>query len=76
VILTSMLKRVDVGVQTFIESVADGTVESGTALFDLASDGVGYSTSGSFLSPETIEAIDAFAEQIIAGEIEVPTTVE
>lgn len=76
VVMTSMLKRVDVGVQTFIESVADGTVEAGTALFDLASGGVGYSTSGDFLSPETIQALDGFAEQIIAGEIEVPTTVE
>ncbi len=71
-----MLKRVDVGVQTFIESVADGSVEPGTAVFDLASGGVGYSTSGDFLSAETIEALDAFAAQIIAGEIDVPTTLE
>ncbi len=76
VILTSMLKRVDVGVQTFIESVADGSVEPGTTVFDLASEGVGYSTSGDFLSAETIEALDAFAAQIIAGEIDVPTTLE
>lgn len=76
VVMTSMLKRVDVGVQSFVESVADGTVEAGTTRFDLASGGVGYSTSGDFLSPETIEALEAFADQITAGDIDVPTTVD
>ncbi|MEQ6901297.1 BMP family ABC transporter substrate-binding protein [Nocardioides sp. YIM 152588] len=76
VIISSMLKRVDVGVQTFIESVADGSVEAGERRFDLSSDGVGYSTSGDMLSPETIEAVEALAEQVTSGEITVPTTVE
>lgn len=75
VILTSMLKRVDVGVQTFIESVDDGSVEAGTRLFDLESGGVGYSTSGDFLSEDTRATIDDFAAKITSGEITVPTTV-
>lgn len=75
VIISSMLKRVDVGVQTFIESVADGSVEAGERRFDLSTEGVGYSTSGDMLSEETISAVDALAEQVISGEITVPTTV-
>ncbi|MAP62686.1 MAG: BMP family ABC transporter substrate-binding protein [Microbacterium sp.] len=76
VILTSMLKRVDVGVSSFIDSVLDGTVTAGTTVYDLSSDGVGYSTSGDFLSPETIETIDEFAAQITSGEIVVPATLD
>lgn len=76
VILTSMLKRVDVGVSTFTQSVIDGTAVAGNTVFDLSTDGVGYSTSGDFLSPETIEAVEGFAEQITSGEITVPTSVE
>ncbi|MCD4533528.1 BMP family ABC transporter substrate-binding protein [Nocardioides sp. cx-169] len=76
VIVSSMLKRVDVGVQTFIESVADGSVEAGERRFDLSTDGVGYSTSGDLLSEETIAAVDEFAAQIRSGDITVPTTVE
>jgi basic membrane protein A len=33
---------------------------------------VGYSTSGDFLSEDTIAQIDDFAEQIKSGEITVP----
>lgn len=76
VIMTSMLKRVDVGVASFIQSVADGDPVAGNTVYDLSTDGVGYSTSGDFLSADTISAIDGFSEQIISGEITVPTTVE
>ncbi len=71
VILTSMLKRVDNAVFLTIEEfVAEGDV-SGTTTFDLASEGVGYSTSGGFIDDITGD-LDAFAEQITSGEIEVP----
>ncbi|WP_240311788.1 BMP family lipoprotein [Nocardioides houyundeii] len=76
VIITSMLKRVDVGVEQFISSVEDGTVTSGTTKLNLSSEGVGYATSGDFLSPETIKAVDAFAEKIKSGELAVPRSVD
>ena len=76
VIISSMLKKVDVGVQTFIESVADGSVEAGERRFDLSTDGVGYSTTGDFLAEDTITKVDELAAQIVSGEITVPTTVE
>jgi basic membrane protein A len=74
VIMTSMLKRVDNAVQAFVGEYVDGNVEGGTdILYDLESDGVGLATSGGFI--DDIQGdIDAFRQQIIDGEIEVPTT--
>jgi len=74
VIITSMLKKVDVGVHGFITSVDDGSVAAGTRVFDLAADGVGYSTSGDQLSADTIAKLDELAAQIKDGSLEVPTT--
>ncbi len=74
VIMTSMLKRVDNAVLAFVGEFVDGNVEGGTdILYDLESEGVGLSTSGGFI--DDIQAdIDAYRQQIIDGEIEVPTT--
>lgn len=74
-ILTSMLKRVDVAVGATIEDFLTGNWTSGPEVFDLAADGVGYSTSGGFVDDIASE-LDALAEQIASGEIEVPETVE
>lgn len=74
VILTSMLKRVDVAVYNTIEAYVNGEDVTGVTVFDLAVDGVGYSTSGDFLSEDTIAQLEDFKQQIIDGEIEVPTT--
>jgi basic membrane protein A len=77
VILTSMLKRVDVAVFDTIERFAnDEEVGGQTTVYDLAIDGVGYSTSGDFLSEETIATLEDLKQQIIDGEIEVPTVPE
>lgn len=73
-ILTSMLKRVDTATFDMVQSVADGEPLVSYQTYDLAADGVGYSTSGDFLSEDTIGQIDDFAEQIKSGEIEVPDT--
>lgn len=72
-ILTSMLKRVDTATFNMVESVDSGEALVSYVTYDLAADGVGYSTSGDFLSEDTISQIDDFAEQIKAGDIEVPT---
>ncbi len=74
IILTSMLKRVDVGVYDFIKSIHDGTFTAGPKVFDLKADGVGYSTTGGFV--DDIKAdLDGYREQIISGAIVVPETV-
>ncbi|MDZ7678442.1 MAG: BMP family ABC transporter substrate-binding protein [Acidimicrobiales bacterium] len=72
-ILTSMLKQVDNAVYLTIESFVNGEDVSGQLVFDLESDGVGYSTSGGFIDDITGE-LDDYADQIIAGDIEVPDT--
>jgi basic membrane protein A len=73
-ILTSMIKRVDVAVYETAKAEAEGNFEGGVQTFDLARDGVGYSTSGDFLSQEVIDQLEDLKQQIIDGEIEVPTT--
>lgn len=72
-IITSMLKNVDVAVFEYLTQIVDGEDPDGTVTYDLAADGVGYSTSGDFLSPEVIEQLETYKEQIVSGEIEVPT---
>lgn len=72
VVLTSMLKRVDTGVYFFIKSIHDGTFKGGVQVFDLKSEGVGYSTTGDHLSADTIAKVDDFKQQIIDGKITVP----
>lgn len=71
-ILTSMLKKVDVAVYETIKAFNEGTFEGGVRVFNLETDGVGYSTSGGFVD-DIAAQIDEFAAQIIAGEIEVPS---
>lgn len=70
-ILTSMLKRVDVATYEFIKSFYNGEEACGAQTFDLAAEGVGYSTSGGFIDDITAQ-IDEFAAKITSGEIEVP----
>ncbi len=72
VILTSMLKNVNVAVYTYLQGVIDGSTPAGVTRYDLAVDGVGYSTSGGQVD-DIVEDLDAFKQQIIDGEIEVPT---
>ncbi len=71
-ILTSMLKRVDVATFDMIKSVADGSPLTSYQTYDLAKDGVGYSTSGGFIDDITSD-IDGYADKIKSGEIKVPT---
>jgi len=72
-ILTSMLKRVDVAVFEAIKAFTEGSLESGVQVFDLANDGIGYATSGDFLSEDIINQLDELKTKIVDGEIEVPT---
>jgi basic membrane protein A len=72
VILTSMLKRVDVAVYTFIKAVHDGTFKGGTQVFDLKVDGVGYSTTGGHIDAIK-DKLEAYKADIISGKITVPT---
>ena len=74
-ILTSATKKVDVAVFETVTSVLDGKFSGGgDTLFDVANGGVGYGK----VSPDApdrdalIDELDAVAERIEAGEIEIP----
>jgi len=72
VIMTSMLKRVDVAVYDYIKSFKDGTPLTGVQTFDLKKDGVGYSTSGGQVD-DIKTKLDEYKQQIVDGKITVPT---
>jgi basic membrane protein A len=72
-ILTSMVKRADVGTYTIAMEVASGVPKDGNNVFGLDRGGVGFSTSGGFVDPIKAQ-LDALAARIAAGEIVVPMT--
>ena len=74
VILTSMLKKVDVAVYDYLSKAAAGSPVSGNVIYDLKADGVGYSTTGDHLSADIIAKLDDYKAKIISGEITVPDT--
>ena len=71
-ILTSMLKRVDVGVLDFVTSVINKKFKAGNKTFGLSNDGVGYSTTGGQISVAEKITVDRFKADIISGKIKVP----
>jgi basic membrane protein A len=71
VILTSMIKRVDVGVFDFIKSVKDGNFQAGNKVFDLKAGGVDYATTGGKID-DIKDKLDDYKQKIISGEIKVP----
>ena len=70
VIITSMLKRVDVAVFDYIQAVAKGDLTVLPKRFDLKVDGVGYSTSGGKVD-DIKDVLDGYKAQIISGAITV-----
>ncbi len=73
IILTSMLKRVDVAVYDYISAVAGNTVASLPKIFDLKADGVGYAKSGGFVNDIETQ-LQGYRDAIINGQITVGTT--
>jgi basic membrane protein A len=73
VIMTSMLKNVNVAVFEYLTEVNDGNFPTGVTRYDLSVDGVGYSTSGGFIDDITGD-LDEYKQQIVDGEITVPTS--
>ena len=74
VIMTSMLKRVDLAVEGYVKDFAAGKVKGGSdVLNDLSTDGIRLADSGGFIT-DIQDKIDALRQQIISGEIKVPTT--
>ncbi len=74
VILTSMLKRVDVAVYEFIKSMVAGKPLTGVQAFNLEKGGVGYSESGNFVT-DIKDDLEKFKADIVSGKVKVPTEV-
>ena len=73
VIMTSMLKNVDVAVHEYLTEVDGGTFPSGVTRYDLKVDGVGYATSGGFVD-DIKDKLEGYKKRIIDGDIKVPTS--
>jgi basic membrane protein A and related proteins len=72
VIMTSMLKKVDVAVFDYLQSASQDQYTAGPKTYDLKANGVDYSTSGGQV--DDIKAkVDEFKAKIISGEITVPS---
>jgi basic membrane protein A len=72
VILTSMIKKVDVAVYDFLKSASEGNDITGNKVYDLKANGVDYATTGGHV--DDIKAqLDDYKQKIISGEITVPT---
>jgi basic membrane protein A len=72
VIMTSMLKNIDVAVFSFLQGVADGETPTGPTVYDLKVDGVGYSKTGGQVD-DIADQLDEYKKQIVDGEITVPS---
>jgi basic membrane protein A len=74
VILTSALKNVDSAVYEYLQSDENGHILTGVQRFGLTNGGVGYATSGNFLSADIQSKLQAAEQQIINGTITVKTS--
>lgn len=70
-ILTSMLKRVDAAVQSYVQAVSEKATLARVMRFDLTNEWVGYSKTNPIVQP-FVAIADGLRERIVAGEIKVP----
>ena len=71
VIITSMVKNVNVAVFDYVKASVDGKPLSGVQEFDLKDGGVSYTTTGGKIDDITAK-LDEYKKQIIDGKITVP----
>jgi basic membrane protein A and related proteins len=71
VIISSMLKRIDLAVYDYIAAVARNDLSTVPKKFDVAIDGVTYSTSGGKID-DLKTTLDAYKAAIANGQIQVP----
>jgi basic membrane protein A len=69
VILTSVLKGLDVAVFETIKDVAEGDFEGGTRLFTIAEDGVGLGAINEAVDAELAAEIESIREGLVDGSI-------
>jgi len=72
-ILTSMLKRVDLGTRAFVADAVAGKKTAGTKVWDYKAGGVGYTRTGGYIASDIAATINGFAQKIKSGAVKVPT---
>ncbi|WP_010286287.1 BMP family lipoprotein [Kurthia massiliensis] len=73
IVMTSVLKRVDVAAEDMIKRTKDGDFPGGeTVTYGLKDDGVGLADSHGAISDKTQKEIDKAQQDIVDGKIEVP----
>ncbi|WP_435199825.1 BMP family lipoprotein [Janibacter sp. GS2] len=72
VIITSMVKNVNVAVFDYIKASTEGEALAGLNEFDLKDGGVSYSTTGGKIDDIT-DKLDTYKKEIIDGKITVPS---
>jgi basic membrane protein A len=78
-VLTSMVKQVDVAVVDVCKAVAGGTFKPGTTILGLKENGVGMSEmkyTKKDVPADVLAKVDGLRQQIIAGKIKPPATLE
>ncbi|MCX7695268.1 MAG: BMP family ABC transporter substrate-binding protein [Caloramator sp.] len=77
VILSSMIKRVDVGTYTASKNLIEGNFKAGHMVLGLKEDGVGYAPTTKNNTPaDVIALVDKYAQAIKDGKITVPEKIE
>lgn len=74
VILTSMVKNVDVAVYDFFTSAVNGAPLTGQHVYDLKVGGVAFATSGGAID-DIASQLNEWKDKIVSGAVTVPTTI-
>jgi basic membrane protein A len=69
IMLTSILKNMDLAVYSAIQAVIQGTFEGGIYIGTLANDGVGIATPNAVVSAEMLAELETVKAGIINGDI-------
>lgn len=72
VTLTSMIKRVDVAIQTVSKALMEGNFPSGYVVLGIKDNGVGLPADNPHISQEILDKVEEFKNKILNGEITVP----
>jgi basic membrane protein A len=76
-VLTSGVKRVDLGVFKVIEATKNGKFKGNQDLqFTLANGGMGLGKINPAVPQELITKMNAIKQKIISGQLKIPTTVQ
>lgn len=75
-ILASMLKNIGISLDSAVKATEDGSLKYGeTTEYGLANEGVGldYEGNGDIVPQEVQDLVKSFGDQVVSGELEVPT---